>query len=59
MTPLRMAIWQRDRDGHPIQRGQLIHHSDAGSQYTSLRLTEHLPNRFRTNPTAQLRKDRR
>lgn len=42
MTPLRMAIWQRDRDGHPIQRGQLIHHSDAGSQYTSIRLTEHL-----------------
>jgi hypothetical protein len=32
MTPLRMAIWQRDHDGHPIGRGQLIHHSDAGSQ---------------------------
>ncbi len=42
MTPLRMALWQRDRDGHPVAPGQLIHHSDAGSQYTSLRLTEHL-----------------
>ena len=42
MTPLRMAIWQRDREGHPVQRQQLIHHSDAGSQYTSIRLTEHL-----------------
>ena len=42
MIPLRMALWQRDRDGHPIERGQLISHSDAGSQYTALRFTEHL-----------------
>ena len=42
MVPLRMALWQRDRDGHPPVPGELIHHSDAGSQYTSLRLTEHL-----------------
>ena len=42
MTPLRMALWQRDRDGHPVTAGELIHHSDAGSQYTSIRLTEHL-----------------
>jgi len=42
MTPLRMALWQRDREGHPTTAGQLIHHSDAGSQYTSIRLTEHL-----------------
>ena len=35
MTPLRMALWQRDRDGHPVEHGELIHHSDAGSQYTS------------------------
>lgn len=41
MVPLRMALWQRDRDGHPAGPG-LIHHSDAGSQYTSVRLTEHL-----------------
>lgn len=42
MIPLRMAIWQREREGHPTEPGELIHHSDAGSQYTSLRLTEHL-----------------
>ena len=42
MTPLRMALWQRDREGHPVEAGTLIHHSDAGSQYTSIRLTGHL-----------------
>ncbi|MCW2804595.1 MAG: family transposase [Propionibacteriaceae bacterium] len=42
LVPLRIAAWQRGRDGHPVQRGQLLHHSDAGSQYTSLRFTEHL-----------------
>ena len=42
MTPLRMALWQRHRDGHPVEAGTLIHHSDAGSQYTSIRLTSHL-----------------
>jgi transposase InsO family protein len=42
MIPLRMALWQRERDGHPVVAGELIHHSDAGSQYTSIRLTERL-----------------
>jgi len=42
MTPLRIALWQRDRDGHRPVGGELIHHSDAGTQYTSIRLTEHL-----------------
>ena len=42
MIPLRMALWQRGREGHPTIAGELIHHSDAGSQYTSIRLTEHL-----------------
>lgn len=42
MTPLRIALWQRDREGHQISPGELIHHSDAGSQYTSILLTEHL-----------------
>jgi putative transposase len=41
-VPVRMALWRRERDGHPIDRGQLISHSDAGSQYTALRFTEHL-----------------
>jgi transposase InsO family protein len=42
MTPLRMALWQRDREGHPIVPQELIHHSDAGSQYTSIAFTDHL-----------------
>jgi putative transposase len=42
MTPLRMALWQRGREGRPTQPGELIHHSDAGSQYTSIRFSEHL-----------------
>ncbi|QIS23479.1 DDE-type integrase/transposase/recombinase [Nocardia terpenica] len=28
---LRMALWRRDHDDHPVRDG-LIHHSDAGSQ---------------------------
>ncbi|MFF0143069.1 IS3 family transposase [Streptomyces sp. NPDC005227] len=42
LDALDMALWQRDREEHPYQRGKLIHHSDAGSQYTSFRLAEHL-----------------
>ena len=42
MIPLRMALWQRDREGRPTLPGELICHSDAGSQYTSIRFTEHL-----------------
>lgn len=42
MDPLRMAIWQRARESHPITPGELIGHADAGSQYTSIRFTEHL-----------------
>ena len=42
MTPLRMALWQRDREGCPVVPGELIGHADAGSQYTSIRFTEHL-----------------
>ncbi|WP_256933066.1 IS3 family transposase, partial [Rhodococcus sp. MH15] len=40
--PLRMALWQRRREGHPVKAAELIHHSDAGSQYTSVKLTEKL-----------------
>ena len=36
---LTMALWRRDHTGHPVARG-MIHHSDAGSQYTSIRFTE-------------------
>jgi putative transposase len=42
LTPLRIALWDRERHGAPIEPGQLLHHSDAGSQYTSIRFTEHL-----------------
>jgi len=42
MTPIRMATWQRNREGHPVAAGQLIGHADAGSQYTAVRFTEHL-----------------
>ncbi|MFB7532930.1 IS3 family transposase [Streptomyces sp. NPDC056178] len=37
-----MGLWQRDRDGLSPALGELVHHSDAGSQYTSFRLAEHL-----------------
>jgi transposase InsO family protein len=42
LEAMEMGLWQRDRDGYPHQSGQLIHHSDAGSQYTSFSLAEHL-----------------
>ncbi|MEW1913783.1 IS3 family transposase [Kitasatospora sp. NPDC085895] len=32
LDALEMALWQRDRDGRPPLPGELIHHSDAGSQ---------------------------
>ncbi|MEU1449834.1 DDE-type integrase/transposase/recombinase [Streptomyces mirabilis] len=32
LDAVEMAIWQRDRDQHPVRPGELIHHSDAGSQ---------------------------
>jgi transposase InsO family protein len=38
---LRMALWRRDHTGRPVHSG-LIHHSDAGSQYTAVRFTETL-----------------
>jgi putative transposase len=38
---LNMAIWRRGYHGHPIESG-LIHHSDAGSQYTSVKFTDSL-----------------
>lgn len=41
MTPLRMALWQRDHEGHPTVAGELIHHSDAGSQTGFNRWKQH------------------
>lgn len=31
-VPLRMALWRRTHEGNPVGRGQLAHHSEAGSQ---------------------------
>jgi putative transposase len=42
LDALDMGLWQRDREGHTHVPGELVHHSDAGSQYTSFRLAEHL-----------------
>jgi putative transposase len=38
---LQMALWRRDHTSRPVPAG-MIHHSDAGSQYTSVRFTETL-----------------
>ncbi len=34
-----MALWRRDHTGRPVRPG-VIHNSEAGSQYTSIRFTE-------------------
>lgn len=41
LDALDMALWRRDRAGTPAGPG-LIHHSDAGSQYTSFAFTARL-----------------
>lgn len=40
LDALEMAIWQRSKAGRAIDG--VIHHSDAGSQYTSITYTERL-----------------
>ena len=42
LRPLQIALWGRNREGHPIEAGKLIAHSDAGSQYTALAWCEKL-----------------
>jgi putative transposase len=44
LDALEMALWVRDRAGETAQGrlNGLIHHSDAGSQYTALRYSERL-----------------
>lgn len=41
LDTLEMALWARDHHGQPVDDG-LIHHSDAGSQYTSFAFTSRL-----------------
>ena len=40
--PLRLALWERRRGDHPVDRDRLIHHSDAGSQGGFNRSSQHL-----------------
>jgi putative transposase len=40
LDALEMAIWQRNKDGRSIDG--VVHHSDAGSQYTSISYSERL-----------------
>jgi len=40
LDALEMALWTRDRNGEAV-RG-VVHHSDAGSQYTSIRYSNRL-----------------
>ncbi len=42
LTPLRIALWDRDRAGQAPEAWQLTAHSDAGSQYVSVAFTERL-----------------
>ena len=41
LDTLDMAVWTRDKDGQTDLSG-LVHHTDAGSQYTSIAFTERL-----------------
>jgi len=41
LDTLEMALWARDRDGIPVAAG-MIHHNDAGSQYTSFAFSSRL-----------------
>jgi putative transposase len=41
LDTLEMALWSRQRSGLPVQAG-LVHHHDAGSQYTSFAFTQRL-----------------
>lgn len=38
---MRMTMWDHQRQGRQPLPGQLIGHSDTGSQYTSIRFTDH------------------
>ena len=45
LDALEMALWTRAREGHTDDDGRihgLVHHSDAGSQYTAIRYADRL-----------------
>lgn len=41
LDAIEMALWSREHQGMPVEKG-LVHHSDAGSQYTSFTFTQRL-----------------
>lgn len=41
LDTLEMALWARDHHGQPVEKG-LVHHTDAGSQYTSFAFAQRL-----------------
>jgi putative transposase len=51
LDALEMGIWQRQRTGRSIQG--LVHHSIAGSQYTSIRYTNGSPRPVRSPRSAR------
>ena len=42
LDTLSMGLWARDHAGTPVAAGELVHHSDAGSQYTSFAFSQRL-----------------
>jgi putative transposase len=42
LDTLEMALWARNHAGTPVKPGELVHHSDAGSQYTSFAFAQRL-----------------
>jgi hypothetical protein len=42
LTPLRSAIWQRDRESHAFVSGELIGDTESEPQCPSVLLTERL-----------------
>ncbi len=49
---LQMALWRRDHAGHAVRPG-MIHHSDAGSQYTSIEFTETVMGLYKNEAVAK------
>ncbi|MDC3376944.1 hypothetical protein OAV85_02950 [Candidatus Nanopelagicales bacterium] len=41
VTPPRVATWQHQREGHPVERDPVTAHAYAGSQYAFITITEH------------------
>ncbi len=44
LSAFEMGLWQRDRAQYPVRQGELIHHSDAGSQGGFNRSSQHFNN---------------